>query len=259
MTSRVPAGARSTLEEAFMPIAALLELLTGTTIDVPRGIGLAQPKERVIMAHGWLGLPLELRKLGRALKAAGFDVAYVRHHTLFGRYEAGIDAALREIEADKDRPVHLIGLSYGGLIMRGAAVASSADIRSLLLIGTPNAGSPLADILCHVFPTPAVRRLCCAAPPLPEPPPGIRVGCIAGDRGGLMRLLFKMPNDILVSTLSAFKVRHDYGAIIHCNHYALHHHPETFGHALAFLLGRPCREESGWRLEGWRHAASLTQ
>ncbi len=212
------------------------------------GVLPAVVKERVIMAHGWLGLPRELAKLGKALEAAGFEIDYVWHHTLFGQYEASIDAALRKIEADEDRPVHLIGLSYGGLIMRGAAAASSADIRSMLLIGVPNAGSPLADLLCHVFPTPAVRRLRSVAPPLPEPPLGIRVGCIAGDRGGLLGLLLKTPNDSLVTIMSAFKVRHDYEAIVHCNHYMLPNRPETLGHAVAFLLGKTSAASESRRL-----------
>jgi pimeloyl-ACP methyl ester carboxylesterase len=194
-------------------------------------------KERVIMAHGWLGLPRELKTLGKALEAAGFDVEYVRHYTLFGRFEASVGAALAKINDGSNRPVHLVGLSYGGLVMRGAAAASSADIRSILLIGVPNAGSPLADLVCHVFPTPAVRRLCCVAPPLPEPPLGIRVGCIAG-HCRVLRFLLKTPNDFLVTIVSALKVRHDYEAIVRCNHYELSHRPETLGHAVAFLLGK---------------------
>ncbi len=200
------------------------------------------PSERVIMVHGWLGLPFHLAKLGKALEAVGFEIDYVRHYSLFGQYEAAIEATLRKIEADQNRPVHLIGLSYGGLIMRGAAAASSANIRSMLLIGAPNVGSPLADLLCHVFPTPAVRRLCCTAPPLPDPPFGVRVGCIAGDRDLLQGLLLRTPNDSLVPLMSALKVRHDYEAIVHCHHHMLPNRPETLGHAVAFLLGKTAPE-----------------
>ena len=150
----------------------------------------SRQKERVILAHGWLGLPHELAALGAALDAAGFEVEHVRHYSLFGRFEEAIDAVLAKIQADTSRPVHLIGFSYGGLIMRRAAEVSPVEICSLLLIAVPNVGSPFADWLSLVFPTPAVRRLCCAAPPLPELPPGLRVGCIAGDHAGFLgRLL----------------------------------------------------------------------
>jgi pimeloyl-ACP methyl ester carboxylesterase len=194
-------------------------------------------KERVILAHGWLGRPSELATLGAALATAGFDVTHVKLYFLFGRFEAAVDAVLKQVLTEPNRPVHLVGFSLGGLVMRAVADACPHQVRSLLLIGTPNAGSSLADLLGLVFPTSAIRHLSCAAQPLPEPPPGVRVGCIAGTRGGFLGLLLKGRNDSRVAVASAFKIRHDYEAVVHCKHEVLRDHPDVLRHAVAFMRG----------------------
>jgi pimeloyl-ACP methyl ester carboxylesterase len=196
-----------------------------------------QRKERVILAHGWLGRPSELAALGAALGTAGFDVVNVKLYFLFGRFEAAVNAVRKQVLAEPGRHAHLIGFSLGGLVMRAVADACPGQIDSLLLIGTPNAGSSLADLLGLVFPTSAIRRLSGAAPPLPEPPPSVRVGCIAGTRGGVLGLLLKGRNDSRVTVDSAFDIRHDYEAVIHCKHEVLRDHPDVLRHAVTFLKG----------------------
>lgn len=194
-------------------------------------------KERVILVHGWMGLPRELFKLGRALTEAGYDVAHVRHYSMFGRFEAAVDATLQKLLSDPNRPAHLIGFSYGGLVVRAAADACPEHVSSLLLIGTPNAGSPLADALSLIYPTHSVRRLRRAAPRLPEPPAHIRVGCIAGTKGGLAGALLEGANDSRVSVTSVFDVRHEFEAVIPCKHEELRGHPEVLRQVVAFVQG----------------------
>jgi len=197
------------------------------------------PRERVLLIHGWLGFPIELVPLGRALAEAGFEASYLRHYSLFGRFETAIEAGVREVRRDK-RPVHLVGFSLGGLVARAIADACPDEVRSLLLIGAPNGGSPLADILSRFFPTPSLKRLCCTAEPLPDPGPHLPVGCIAGNRGGVLGTLledeiFAGPNDGRVSLESALDVRHDSEAVIDCTHFALRFHPKVMRHAVSFL------------------------
>jgi len=195
-------------------------------------------KERVILIHGWLGFPIELVPLGRALAEAGFETSYVRHYSLFGRFETAVEAGIREVRRDL-RPVHLVGFSLGGLVARAVAEACPDEVRSLLLIGAPNGGSPLADILARFFPTPSLKRLCCAAEPLPDPAPALPVGCIAGSHGGVIGTLFEDrfagANDSRVSIASAFDIRHDSEAVIDCTHFALRFHPQVMRHAVSFL------------------------
>jgi pimeloyl-ACP methyl ester carboxylesterase len=200
-----------------------------------RSLHEAETKERVILVHGWMGLPSELFKLGRAFKTAGFDVEHVRHYSMLGRFEAAVDATLEKLLADPARPAHLVGFSLGGLIVRATAAACPDRVSSLLLIGTPNTGSPFADLLSLVNPTPSVLRLRCAAPKLPEPPRHIRVGCIAGTRAALLGSLLDGPNDSRVTVESAFAIRHDYEALVHCKHEVLRAHPDVLRHAVAFV------------------------
>ncbi len=198
--------------------------------------------ERVLLIHGWMGLPRELHTLGDALKAAGYDVTYSRHYSMFGQFEAAVRRGETAVSSDP-RPVHLIGFSLGGLIARAVVEACPSQFSSLLLIGAPNAGSPLADLLSRVYPTPSLRRLRCAAPRLCDPPPGLRVGCIAGDKGGLIGRLLPGPNDSRVTLASAFDIRHDAEAIIHCSHEALRAHPDVLRHAVAFVQSGRFLEE----------------
>ncbi len=192
-------------------------------------------KDRVILVHGWLGLPYELTKLGRTLAAMGYEVEYARHYSLFGRFESAVDALRTKVLAAPNRPVHIVGFSMGGLIARAAAEACPGDVASLFLIGTPNAGSPFADLLRFVFPTSSVRRLCRSAPPLAGPAPNIRVGCIAGDRPGILGLFLNEPNDSRVTVASAFKVSHTYRVIVDCSHRTLPRHPDVLRHAQTFF------------------------
>lgn len=187
------------------------------------------------MAHGWLSGPRQLAALGRALEEAGYDVRYVAHRSLFGRFDAAVETALKIADTAEDTPVHLIGFSLGGLVMRATAAAMTRNPASLLLIGTPNAGSTLADLVGRLLPTPAIRRLSSTASRLPEPPPGVRVACIFGDQAGIVGRLLTGDNDSRVTVASALAVRHDAAFGVSCKHRTLNRHPETLRLALAFL------------------------
>ncbi len=191
-------------------------------------------KERVLLAHGWLGDDYELSAIGDALEHAGFEVEHIEFDTLFGRFEAAADEVIKRVRAEPG-PVHLIGFSFGGLVMRMAAGACADQVSSLLLIGTPNEGAPFADLLRCVFPTSAVRRLACAAPALPAPPKGLRIGCIAGTHGGFLGLFLKGPNDSRMTVASAFAIPHTYEATVHCKHEVLRAHPDVLRHAVSFV------------------------
>ncbi len=200
-------------------------------------------KERVLLAHGWLGDDYELSAIGDALEQAGFEVEHIEFDTLFGRFKAAADEVIKCVRAEPG-PVHLIGFSFGGLVMRMAADACPDQVSSLLLIGTPNEGSPFADLLCLVFPTSAVRRLCCSAPPLPDAPPALpdappdlRIGFIAGTRGGFLGLFLKGPNDSRVTVDSAFAIPHAYEGMVYCKHEVAARSSDVLRHAVAFIRG----------------------
>src|SRR6202012_9191 len=123
-------------------------------------------------------------------------------------------------------PLHLVGFSLGGLVMRALAAEKPPGLVSLLLIGTPNAGSPIADLAVRFAPTPALRRLMTTAPALPEIE-GIPVGCIAGARRGPLGLLFGEPHDGRVAVSSALGVPHRDARIVPISHTAMPYARQT--------------------------------
>lgn len=116
------------------------------------------PRPRVLIAHGWLGHAGQFRALARRLAEAGFDTAILSYPTMFGSFERAIELARRALDSRSQAPLHLVGFSLGGLVMRALAAEHPPGLTSLLLIGTPNAGSPIADFVSRLAP----RRHCSA-------------------------------------------------------------------------------------------------
>jgi pimeloyl-ACP methyl ester carboxylesterase len=194
------------------------------------------PRPRVLIAHGWLGHAGQFRALARRLAEAGFDTAILSYPTMFGSFERAVELARRAAVSRSSAPLHLVGFSLGGLVMRALAAERPAGLASLLLIGTPNAGSPIADLIGRFAPTSALRRLSTTAPALPSLD-NIPVGCIAGSRRGPMGLLFGEENDGRVAVSSALAISHHDARTIAVGHRALPFSAETASLAVRFLRG----------------------
>ena len=191
-------------------------------------------RPRVLIAHGWLGHAGQFRSLAGRLAEAGFDTGVLSYPTIFGSFDCAVDLARQAALSGSAAPLHLVGFSLGGLVMRALAAESPAGLASLLLIGTPNAGSPIADLIGRLAPTPALRRLSTTAPALPAVT-GIPVGCIVGSRRGPMRLLFGEENDGRVAVSSALAIAHNDARTIAVGHRALPFSTETASLAVRFL------------------------
>jgi pimeloyl-ACP methyl ester carboxylesterase len=209
-------------DEGSLPQAQLLEPTMATRR--PRGL----------IAHGWLGRAGQFRALALRLAEAGFDAAILSYPTMFGSFERAVELARRALDSGSQARLHLVGFSLGGLVMRALAAERPAGLVSLLLVGTPNAGSPIADLVGRFAPTPALRRLSTTAPALPTVD-GILVGCIAGSRRGPMGLLFGEENDGRVAVSSALAISHHDARTIAVGHRALPFSAETATLALRFL------------------------
>jgi pimeloyl-ACP methyl ester carboxylesterase len=192
------------------------------------------PRPRVLIAHGWLGHAGQFRPLARRLAEAGFDTVVLSYPTVFGSFDRAVELAREAAVSGSRAPLHLVGFSLGGLVMRALASEHPVGLVSLLLIGTPNAGSPIADLVGRFAPTPALRRLSTAAPALPSVT-GVPVGCIAGSRRGPMGLLFGEENDDRVAVSSALAISHRDARIIAVGHRALPFSEETASLAVRFL------------------------
>ena len=188
----------------------------------------------MLIAHGWLGHPGQFGPLARHVARAGFDTAVLAYPTMFGSFERAVELARSTAASGSGAPLHLVGFSLGGLVMRALAAERPAGLASLLLIGTPNAGSPIADLVGRFAPTPALRRLSTTAPPLPAVT-GIPVGCIAGSSRGPMGFLFGEENDGRVAVSSALALEHRDARIIQVGHRAMPFAAETASLAVRFL------------------------
>jgi pimeloyl-ACP methyl ester carboxylesterase len=191
----------------------------------------------VLIAHGWLGHALQFRLLARRVAEAGFDVTVLSYPTMFAPFEVAVSRARRAVLGAVGAPLHLVGFSMGGLVMRALAAENPPGLASLLLIGTPNAGSPMADLAGRFAPTPALRRLMTTAPALPEPA-GIPVGCIVGSRRGPMGYLFGEENDGRVSVSSALSVTYHDARVIPVSHTAMPYARQTADLTVRFLQDR---------------------
>lgn len=191
-------------------------------------------RPRVLIAHGWLGHAVQFRRLARRVTEAGFDATVLSYPTLFAPFELAVDRARRAAEGASRVPLHLVGFSMGGLVMRALAAEKPPGLASLVLIATPNAGSPIADLAVRFAPTPALRRLMTTAPSLPEIE-GVPVGCIAGARRGPMGFLFGEAHDGRVAVSSALVIPHRDARIVAVSHTAMPYARQTADLTVRFL------------------------
>jgi pimeloyl-ACP methyl ester carboxylesterase len=197
-------------------------------------ISAANDRPRVLIAHGWIGRSGQMRPLARHLAAAGFETTILAYPTAVAPFSRAVEIALLAAGAGGSSALHLIGYSLGGLVMRALAAEKPPGLASLLLIGTPNAGSRLADFACKIAPTPALRRLSTSAPELPVVS-GIPVGCIAGSRSGPLGFLFGAQSDGRVAVGSALGVQHNDARVLPVSHRGLPFSRETARLAVSFL------------------------
>lgn len=170
---------------------------------------------QVVLLHGLGRSETSMLILENALAGAGFEV----HNIGYPSNDESPDALVEQITAAIDdccagngRPLHLVGHSLGGLLIRAyLAERHPANLGRVVLIGTPNSGSELADLDEGLLGTlvdmagPTARMLGTGSDDFPAslPPPDYPVGVIAGTRDAVVtNEWLPLPNDSMVSTVS---------------------------------------------------------
>lgn len=169
----------------------------------------------VVLLHGFMGMPWTMRLMGRLLRNHGFAPIspwYESWATPFDRIVERIHTQLSKRDLGRERPVHFVGHSMGGLLARAVVDRlQPALMGHMVMIGTPNAGSELADfcarqrllrpILGRAAAALVTQRLLPTLDRLSSP--SYPVGVIAGNRPflGSLRVLPR-PHDGKVSVAS---------------------------------------------------------
>lgn len=106
-------------------------------------------KPCVVLLHGLAGQPWNWLALRRTLQMAGYRVltpAYASRKQTVQVSVQQIAPAVADCKNSSKQPVHLVGHSLGGLLIRHYLQQyGAADIGRVVMLGTPNQGTELSD------------------------------------------------------------------------------------------------------------------
>jgi pimeloyl-ACP methyl ester carboxylesterase len=168
----------------------------------------------VVLLHGFGGHPVQTALLARRLRHAGHAVANIGYPSWRWPIDRVLDHLHRRITASSlnaGRPLHFIGHSMGGLLLRAyLARHRPTNLGRVVMLGTPNGGSELADLAYRLRLHPLIlnqaggllRTQREAAVEALFGQVDYPLGIIAGNRplpGFLPDLLFRAPHDGKVS------------------------------------------------------------
>jgi pimeloyl-ACP methyl ester carboxylesterase len=225
-------------------VIALSLYIAGLPLFKPAPAG----ADQVILLHGLGRTETAMLLLENDLRGAGFDVHNIGYPSSEGTPDqlvAHVSAAIDECCAASGRTVHFVGHSLGGLLIRAyLARGLPENLGNVVLLGTPNRGSELADIeeglpgalVDMAGPTAQMLGTGPDAFPASLPPPDFNAGVIAGTRDAIVtNQWLPLPNDSMVSVQSAkldgmsdfreFKV----------THWGLRNDPKVAEATIAFL------------------------
>jgi pimeloyl-ACP methyl ester carboxylesterase len=135
-----------------------------------------QDAPRVLVLPGLLATDASMRPMRIALRAAGYRAyrwGLGRNRGASADLFARLDARLDQVQRGDERPVILLGWSFGGLIAREYAKVAPHRVRAVITLGSPFSGDLSATMLARVYEWVAGHRI--AAAPIPcilsEKPP----------------------------------------------------------------------------------------
>jgi hypothetical protein len=224
-------------------------LLTGCSLQPAQGradTGGTGAKEHVVLIHGLARGSLSMWLLAHRLERAGYGVTTLDYHSVGETPAAVLAEAFGQIDAccaGGDRTVHFVGHSLGGLVIRAYLASHKVEgLGRVVLIGTPNAGTPLVD---HHRDTwwmgiagATAASLGTGPDSLPRslPPPTYPVGVIAGaTRNGFFSDLIRGEDDGLVPVESTkLPVMTDF-VVVDSGHSMMRYDANVARQAIAFL------------------------
>jgi len=165
----------------------------------------------VVMLHGIARSKESMEPLSKRLNIEGFEVINIHYpssHYDINALTQKIDGLLSEV-ASKDKSMHIVGYSMGGLIARQLIADYDYDVGKVVMIGTPNHGSEVADYykdwwLYKKMWGPAGQELTTYNNSIPNLPEDVELTVIAGatSRTTAFSTLLPPPSDGTVSVAS---------------------------------------------------------
>jgi len=203
----------------------------------------------VILLHGIGRHSRSLRKIENALQDAGFATLSLDYHSRrkpLDALAADIHPAVTVFTDKTCGPIHFVAHSMGGLLTRVyVATHRPAKLGRVVMLGTPNGGSEIADLLkdlaiYRAFYGPAGQQLLTEQDGLLTslPPPDYAVGIIAGI-GTInpisSHFILPRPNDGCVSVQSSKLANMTDHTTVKASHTGLVRHPVAIEQTIAFL------------------------
>jgi pimeloyl-ACP methyl ester carboxylesterase len=172
--------------------------------------------DQVVLLHGLGRTEAAMLLLENELAGAGFDVHNIGYPSWDESPDELIERVSEEIDdccLDNGRRLNFVGHSLGGLLIRAYLQDTTPDnLARVVLLGTPNRGSELADqseglagnVLAIAGPTAQMLGTGPDGFAASLEPPDYPVGVIAGTRdSGVTNQWLPLPNDGMVSLESA--------------------------------------------------------
>ena len=164
------------------------------------------PQDGIILLHGILRSARSMAPLCRFLEKQGYatcNINYPSARHSIAQIVSIIQPEIERFAGSISGSVHFIGHSMGGLVIRQLlATHPLPNLGRVVMLGTPNHGSKIADILQHwrlyrACYGPAGQQLTTAANPAPSSPIDFELGVLAGNISfdPLCNYLLGAPND----------------------------------------------------------------
>jgi pimeloyl-ACP methyl ester carboxylesterase len=207
------------------------------------------PVHGVVLLHGIARTSRSLNRLQRALQQSAFatlNLDYPSRKQPLGVLARNVHADISAFADSIDGPVHFVGHSMGGLLTRVYIAAHRPDrLGRVVMLGTPNAGSEIADFLkgffaYRAFYGPAGQQLTTAGDQTLRslPPVDYALGIIAGHRTidpVSSYFILPRPNDGKVAVGSTRLDGMADHIVVGTTHNGLAHHPVAIDQTIAFL------------------------
>ena len=170
----------------------IIQLVGCTTAgaDTAAKMNLDGSKELVVLLHGLARSKTAMWRLASRIEEAGYAVARIGYRSLDVPPEEILQNIGRQIDlccVKHPNTIHFVGHSLGGLLIRAYLDKRRPDqLGKVVLIGTPNQGTPIVDYFQDrwyaQFAGPTARALGTGKDSFPNslPPPHYLVGVIAG-------------------------------------------------------------------------------